>query len=255
MYLLSTLYKVDLIKHKINSQGAESLPSPINNKQDQNTPPHPVFDWRPIFFTLITFIVYYSVLQREQHSAEPIAYSTFKDMVIQGSIAVITLKGHEITGLLTNNTIDGKERSFISIIPEINDPTLIPLLEKYEVEITAKSGEPSIWLNILFSILPWILIFGFFAYSNRALQSRMGGDGGPFSFSKSKAKLYTKMSTHIGFDEVAGLESAKEELREVIEYLTKPEKFRKLGAKLPRGILMMGPPGTGKTLLAKATAS
>lgn len=226
-----------------------------NTKQEDKNRPHPVFDWRPILFTLITFVAYYSILQGEQRQVETISYSSFKENVSLDTVDAITIKGHEVTGLRSHKTSQGKESSFFTMLPEINDPALIPLLEKHRVKITAKSGEPPIWLNVMLSILPWVLIFGLFAYSNHALQARMGGGGGPFGFSKSKARLYEKLSTHIGFDEVAGLESAKTDLREVIEYLTTPEKFRKLGAKLPRGILMMGPPGTGKTLLAKATAS
>jgi len=225
------------------------------NNNDNPQRPHPVFDWRPLLFTFITFFIYYSVIQDTNKAVDTVPYSAFKEMVTLDTVSEITLKGKQITGLRTGTTPQGKGKRFISMLPEIDDPNLMALLEKHHVKITAKSTESPIWLSLVLGILPWVLIFGFFAYSNRALQSRMGGGGGMFGFSKSKAKLYEKINVHIGFDEVAGLESAKTDLREVIEYLTKPEKFRKLGAKLPRGILLMGPPGTGKTLLAKACAA
>ena len=230
--------------------------TPHKTPKDQPPLPHPMFDWRPILFTFITFFVYYSVIQDTNKTVENISYTEFKTMVALDTVSAITIKGKEVSGLRTGTTAQGKNQRFNSMLPDIDDLGLMPLLEQHHVKITAKSTDTPIWLSLVLGIMPWILIFGFFAYSNRALQSRMGGSGGGmFGFSKSKAKLYEKINVHIGFDEVAGLESAKTDLREVIEYLTKPEKFRKLGAKLPRGILMMGPPGTGKTLLAKATAA
>lgn len=234
------------------------MPESQQNKHsdDEQKPlPHPVFDWRPVLFTLLTFIVYYGVILDEDKRPESISYSSFKEMVNLGSVATVTFKGKEIYGKRSGTSAKGKTRDFITYLPDLDDPDLIPLLEKHQVEIVAKSAESPVWLTIILTLVPWLLIFGLFAYSNRALQSRMGGGGGVFGFSKSKARRYEKMNVHIGFDEVAGLESAKTDLREVIEYLTQPEKFRKLGAKLPRGILLMGPPGTGKTLLAKATAA
>ena len=233
----------------------EQQPNQPSN-DEQKKLPHPVFDWRPLLFTTVLFISYYMATLGGATGPEAIAYSAFKELVAHGQVSSITLKGKEIRGARIGATSQKDARHFTSMLPDIDDPTLIPLLEQHHVEIVAKSTESPLWLTIIISIVPWILIFALFAYSNRALQSRMGGSGGGmFGFSKSKAKLYEKMDVGITFDEVAGLESAKIDLREVIEYLIQPEKFRKLGASLPRGILMMGPPGTGKTLLAKATAA
>jgi len=234
------------------------VPKPVKDKKPapQHKPaPHPVFDWRPLLFTLITFFVYLSSMQDANKQTEEIAYSKLKKMIELDYVSSVTFQGRNITATRNSEDPKTKLKTFHSTLPDIDDANLMPLLEKHQVEVLVKSSEHPVWLSIIFNILPWLLIFGFFAYSNQALQSRMGGGNSPFSFFKSKARLYEKMITHIGFDEVAGLESAKTDLKEVIEYLTRPEKFRKLGAKLPRGILMMGPPGTGKTLLAKATAA
>ncbi len=233
------------------------------NRQDSTTqrnpekqPVHPVFDWRPFLFTFITLFLYYSLLQPNQAKVETLSYSSFKTMVAQEGIESVVIQGFKIYGNAKSKDDAGKPKRIQTTMPEFNDPTLLPLFERHDIAVEVRSSELPIWLTILMNILPWVLIFGFFAYSNRALQSRLGnGRGGVFGFGQSKARRYEKLAVHISFQEVAGLESAKEELREVIDYLKNPEKFRKLGAKLPKGILLMGPPGTGKTLLAKATAA
>lgn len=235
-------------------------PNRKNNVVPDNStakkPVHPVFDWRPFLFTFITIFLYYSLLQPNQTQTERLSYSSFKNMVKEERVAAVTIQGFKITGLTKNTDQSGKQKRIQTTLPEFNDPALLPLLEQHNIEVQIRSSEPPVWLSVVMSILPWILIFGFFAYTNRALQSRLGGGrGGMFGFGQSKAKRYEKLDVDISFKEVAGLDSAKEDLREVIEYLKSPEKFRKLGAKLPKGILLMGPPGTGKTLLAKATAA
>ena len=219
-------------------------------------PVHPVFDWRPFLFTFVTIFLYYSLLQPTQSKVEELSYSGFKTMVEEERVESVTIQGFQINGLTKTTDDRGKQKRIQTTLPEFNDPALLPLLEQHSIQVQIRSSEPPVWLTIVMNIMPWLLIFGFFAYTNRALQSRLGnGRGGMFGFGQSKARRYEKLDVHISFNEVAGLESAKEDLREVIEYLKSPEKFRKLGAKLPKGILLMGPPGTGKTLLAKATAA
>jgi cell division protease FtsH len=125
------------------------------------------------------------------------------------------------------------------------------------VEVRAESAQTPWLATALIGILPWILIIGLFWYASKKMQERMiGGDGpgGIFGFSKSKAKRFHKGASNVTFDDVAGLENAKRDLREITGYLKDPARYRKLGAKIPKGILLMGPPGTGKTLLAKAVA-
>lgn len=228
--------------------------------QDQSDSPqvqqgHPLFDWRPLFFTLLLFALYYTFSAQSETGPKEIPYTQFKQQLMNDELASITMRGQQINGRYRNSDkVNGFD--FKTYMPDIRDESLLELIESRNVELKAKSEELPTWATVLISLLPWILIFGFFAYSNRALQNRMGGGAGLFGFSRSHARLYeTPETSEINFDEVAGLEGAKQDLREVIEFLRNPDKFRKLDAKLPKGILMMGPPGTGKTLLAKATAA
>ena len=229
--------------------------------KDPKKTPSPVLDWRPLLFTLLLGFGYYYMVSHSQQQPKELPYSTFKQKLDSDQVASVQIKGQQIVGhyrgdskAKDSNTVD-----FTTRIPSaIPDPGLMADLEKHNVELMAKSEEWPLWANLAINILPWVLIFGLFAYSNRALQNRMGGGaggGGLFGFSRSRARLYENLENKISFDEVAGLESAKQDLREVIEYLKNPDKYRRLGAALPKGILMMGPPGTGKTLLAKATAA
>ena len=116
--------------------------------------------------------------------------------------------------------------------------------------------EGNTWFGIvLMSLLPWLLFLGVFLYLGKRMQERMGGAGGGlFGFGRSKAKRYEKTNSDVRFADVAGLANAKRDLREIIEHLRDPSRFRKLGSELPKGVLLMGPLGTGKTLLARATA-
>lgn len=114
---------------------------------------------------------------------------------------------------------------FTTLKPDIADPGLLPLLERNDVVINVKSQELPWFWSFIINLLPWILIFGFFVYSSKKLQERMGGKGGFFGFSKSKAKLYEKSKSDVGYDDVAGLDNAKKELQEIVNYLKAPSKF------------------------------
>ena len=231
-------------------QGKDNKPNPGNSKP-------PIMDWRPFLFTFIAFMLYYVVVGEQAPTAESLSYSEFKQQVREDTVGSVTIRGQNLSGRYLNSTKQQGRPDFKTTLPSLQDSELLPLLEQHEVQITAKSEESPMWLRLVVGVLPWVLIFGLFAYSNHVMRTRMGGGagGGMFGFGKSKARLYEKLDTDISFEEVAGLESAKQDLQEVIEYLKNPDKFRKLGAKLPKGMLMMGPPGTGKTLLAKATAA
>jgi cell division protease FtsH len=229
--------------------------SPDNKPSDKK--PAPVLDWRPLLFTLFLFFLYYYLSPGAPTTPKDLPYSEFKQKLQNDELAAVQFKGQQVLVRLRSTGKPG-QFDFVTRLPPVSDDMLLPQLEQQRVEILVRSEEWPLWATLLVNILPWILIFGLFAYSNRALQSRMGGGGaggGLFGFSRSRARLYENLDRKISFDEVAGLDNAKHDLREVIEYLKNPEKFRKLGAKLPKGILMMGPPGTGKTLLAKATAA
>jgi cell division protease FtsH len=144
-------------------------------------------------------------------------------------------------------------KEFHTVLPPISDPDLMTLLEKNHVTLTAIASNNSFWTDILVGILPWVLIIGIFWYASRRMRT-LGGAGDLFGFGKSKAKRYHKGPSDVTFSDVAGLENAKRDLREIVEYLKDPQRYLRIGAKLPRGILLIGPPGTGKTLLAKTVA-
>ena len=219
----------------------------------QKTKPHP-FDGHTLMWIAWAFFVYYIFIDLNQTKSILIPYSQFKQEIAEKKVESVTFKLDEIHGKYLG-TDAGKTNSFKTIIPAIPDADLLPLLENNKITVVALSQADPKWLQVLLGVLPWLLIMAFFIYSSRMLQNHMGGGrGGLFSFSKSNARLFEGSDNQLGYDDVAGVEGAKQDLQEIIDFLKQPEKFRSVGAKMPRGILLMGPPGTGKTLLAKATA-
>jgi len=233
---------------------ADKIPRPQNQPQP--------LSWRHYFLWLLIVLIfswYWSGLGQIQQSLT-LSYSAFKDKVRADEVAQVTLEGDQVIGILRQGASEGAEgkqqapNRFVTTLPPIDDPELMPLLEKSKVEVIAKSEQTGSWARALIGLLPWLLIFGLFWYSSRRMQERMGEEGGIFGFGKSKAKRFQQGESYITFDDVAGLENAKRDLQEITSYLKNPEHYRKLGANIPRGILLMGPPGTGKTLLARAVA-
>ncbi|ALO47371.1 ATP-dependent zinc metalloprotease FtsH [Pseudohongiella spirulinae] len=230
-----------------------------SEKNQQHSPKQPAgqpgpFDSQTWFWMMLVFIVYYLFFAVSQPARESLSYSDFKQAVRQGEVSEVTFRGDQLLG--TYRGSDGSQTRFISVQPASGDEQLLPLLEQQNVLISAESAEQPLWLQLLLGFLPWLLMIAFFIYLSRMMQRRMGGSGrdGLFGFSRSGARLFEVTENSVGYDEVAGADSAKQDLQEIIDFLKQPEKFRKIGAHMPRGILLMGPPGTGKTLLAKATA-
>lgn len=193
--------------------------------------------------------------------AREIAYSTFRRQLQDSNVASVTVSGEEITGELkapvriSGEGEDSVEYSrFVTYLPSFGDDELLELLQAQDVEIQTEPASDFSWTSLLLSVLPLLLVFGL----GYLLLGRMRGQGDNmlslFSMRKSRAKAYNRRREGVTFDDVAGAQGAKTELREVIDFLKMPEQFKRLGGEIPKGVLLVGPPGTGKTLLARAVA-
>lgn len=196
---------------------------------------------------LLILIVVISVLSsffEPGSTVEELTYSQFLTEVESNNVSSISISGDTVTGELNNN------QKFSTYLPD--DPELMSILRSKNINIEAKPPvELSWWMRILSSLLPMALIIGIWIFMMRQMQ---GGGNKVMSFGKSQAKLLGKETPKVTFEDVAGVEEAKEELQEIIEFLKNPAKFVQLGAKIPKGVLLYGPPGAGKTLLARAVA-
>jgi cell division protease FtsH len=232
----------------------------MNN--DRKNVQRPAQSWMPWIWILLLWVLIFYFFTPYSKPADSLGltYSDFRDYVNQGKVTEATIKGDRIKGTFKEPvTLGTKEKplvykSFDTTMPPFAGSQVLELLEKNHVVIRALTTESSWVTTLVVGLLPWVLIIGFFVYSSKKL-SGMGGIGGnPFQFGKSKARLYTKSSSNITFEDVAGLANAKKEFAEIVDFLKDPGKYRKLGGKLPKGVLLAGPPGTGKTLMARAVA-
>ena len=203
--------------------------------------------------SVLMFLNYFVLPSYMNRSVEEVTYSTFLNQVSTGDVSEVKLEENQITFVATDDA--GDKQVYMTGL--IDDPTLVTRLEEADVTFSKDiPTEASPILSILVSwVLPLMLFWGLGSLLGKQMAKRMGGGaGGALSFGKSNAKVYVKAGDSKTFKDVAGQDEAKEALSEVVDYLHQPKKYQDIGAKNPKGILLVGPPGTGKTLLARAVA-
>ncbi|MCJ7582545.1 MAG: ATP-dependent metallopeptidase FtsH/Yme1/Tma family protein, partial [Candidatus Aminicenantes bacterium] len=203
--------------------------------------------YRNILFWIVAgiiIIILWGVLQSPSALQKDVKLSIFLDEVQDGLVTDVEITGNQITGKYTDGT------EFKTVVTDKFDD-LVPMLRENRVNIDVKDTSRSPWYSYLFTWFPILILILFWVFFMRQMQS---GGNKAMSFGKSRAKLFSAVQKKATFKDVAGVKEAKEELQEIIEFLKDPQKFQKLGGRIPKGVLLVGAPGTGKTLLARAVA-
>lgn len=218
---------------------SKKTPNKNNKKNIPIKKPQPMLFWVII---ILFAVILYNMFINQKPKFKEVNYSDFINMVESGSVTKVRFENQNI------KFIDIKNDNYATHMP-FSDPEIIRELRQKNIQII--SEKPSKFWMAIISWLPFLLLIGFWVFMMRSMQ---GGSNKAFTFGKSRARLFMNGKTRITFNDVAGVDEAKEELQEIVEYLKSPGKFQKLGGRIPRGVLLLGRPGTGKTLLAKAVA-
>jgi len=219
-----------------------------------------VLIWMLIFASVITI---YMFVHSQKRPEWPVSYTQYKSFLDENLIKKATITKsqlndfafHGVLNKYVTVNIDGKNHDIMYFVTKLGvlDSESEKLWESKKIEWSYVEDDND-WMNALWSFLPWVILIGIYVIFLKRMQMGGGGSKGIFSFGKSKARLLSEGQSKVTFDDVAGVDEAKYELQEIIEFLKTPEKFQKLGGKIPRGVLLLGYPGTGKTLLARAVA-
>jgi cell division protease FtsH len=225
----------------------------------------PLTKWLPTLVLLavvVLFGLFVGLQQPTQETAQPIPYTRAKALIAQGAVDSVTLRGTRLTGVFKSPVplSEGQPSvtAFDTEIPAVGDPTLLPALENAGVQVTAQAAEESSGWRVLTGLLPWLLFLGiywwFWRRTFRNIAGGLDGLGGAGGVLRSPRHEKTIDVPKVTFKDVAGQDNAKREVSELVDFLRDPDRYTRLGAEVPRGVLLMGPPGTGKTLLARALA-
>ena len=254
------------------SDNKDKKHNPKDSKGNKPNKPDDNFDWTKIIrmvfgwgAVIVAAVIVMQLVRTDQVNYADIPFDAYErlleqpDKIKEAIITKSDINDYYFTADLTSETtitINGKPKKVNAISVYIPEPIIKDqeVIWKEKGIVYSFEKESNEWLNIIIGFLPWILIIAVWVIIMRRMQGQGGGSRGIFSFGKSKAKLITKSDQKVTFNDVAGTDEAKVELREVIEFLEEPTKFQKLGGKIPKGVLLLGPPGTGKTLLARAVA-
>jgi cell division protease FtsH len=245
--------------------GGQALNKPAPKPWSRRVPPGPRrVPPLAIWAALVLVAIGVWTWRADPGAKEPpteVDYSTAYQWIAGGKVESVVLDGSSMSGELSEPQTADKQTAdkkaverFVTTVPQA-DESLIPLLRQKGVAMRVEAQEESTAMRIIVAVLPWVLIIGLWVWISRRARNAMTGGGSPFGGFLRKGRRYEKTSAvEVRFDDVAGLASAKRDLQEMVHFLVEPERFRALGGRIPRGVLLVGPPGSGKTLLARAVA-